>query len=147
MYSVGEVRNRLFNSTGRKLRLFVVDPDRSQAGADDALAATSARQPVARKQARAKPLTATAAASVAAAPRGPGADPAARALSALVSDPVPASAIAAAEKLGLSEEKLAIIGGVALVKVRGFKAGEPDELAWAALVKKAEQWLAMLGHG
>lgn len=141
MYSVGEVRNRLFNSTGRKLRLFVVDPDRDQAGTGDLLSVTCARPVATRKPARAKTPVA------ASAPTSPAADPAALALSALVSDPVPASAIAAAERLGLSEEKLAIIGGVSLAKVQGLKAGEADDMAWQTLLKKAEQWLAMLGHG
>lgn len=141
MYSVGEIRNRLLNSTGRKLRLFVVDPDRDRFGLDEASPVATERTVAPRKPARveAQPVTEPS--------DSPAAAPAALALSALVHDPVPASAIAAAERLGLSEEKLAIIGGVPLAKVQGLKAGEDDVEAWAGLLKKAEQWLAMLGHG
>lgn len=122
-------KNRLFNSTGRKMHLFIAEPTSPPRKSSKA-----ARKPTA-------PV-----AGVAPADGGAGEQDMLLALRALYPENLPATGLALAEQHGMSVAHLSAISAMSaddISRVREAPAGDPQ---WGQLCQCAQEWLAMLGH-
>lgn len=127
--------NRLLNSTGKKLRLYVADTKPTRGDGSRHAPARSSAVPQRPERAPEQP---TAAGSAVMTVR--------EALGFVAQGGDPAEAIAALEAAGLSPQRAAVMGGISISAYEALRDASQDSSEWVAFCKSAAMWRDRLGH-
>jgi hypothetical protein len=126
------VLNRLLNSTGKKLRLYVAD---SVPGAKPARTAIPTRPSAAASTPKLHDVQ-----------RAHGGDALVSALAYAAECSDPAQGLAALEAAGLSPQRAAAMGGITLTAYEALRTAAPDAPEWSAFRKSVAEWRVRLNH-
>lgn len=129
--------NRLLNSTGKKLRLYVAEAQPARGGESHRAPVRSGTAPEKRAEER------TAAQPVAV---RSGTMTIRDALEVVAQCGDPAEAIAALEAAGLSPQRAAVMGGISISAYEALRDASRDSGEWTAFCKSAAVWRDRLGH-
>lgn len=125
--------NRLLNSTGKKLRLYVAE---SKPGRE--AAAVSAPRPA--REPRQKPEALAVKPAVVAGMSLPDA------LGRVANCGDPAEGLAMLEAAGLTPQRAALMGGISLSAYEALRDAAPTAPEWGAFRKSVAEWKNRLGH-
>lgn len=132
--------NRLLNSTGKKLRLYVADEASDRA---PVVSAEPEREnPGRRGPTRVEAPPPVAATSSTANPP----DALVEALSQVLGCESPAAGLAALEAAGLSPQRAAVLGGISLAAYEALRRATPAAPEWGAFQQSVAEWKERLAH-
>lgn len=124
--------NRLLNSTGKKLRLYVAEPKPVREA--EAPAPRPAREP------RQRPVAATPVKPEGVAMSLP------EALGRAADCNDPAEGLAVLESAGLTPQRAAVMGGISLSAYEALRSADPADPQWGAFRKSVAEWRDRLSH-